>query len=378
MLYTIFLILGVLAISGEISLIAAWMYAPKLYKKQKPEYYQKTRVIVPCKGVEKNFKENIQAICDQDYNQYEIVFVTDSKDDPAYNFLKKELADNPKTRIEISDLIEGCSGKISALIKGVKASGDVDVYVFADSDIKPHRDWLRLMVLHLKLDGIGATSGYRWYFPHDVKSLLVSTWNMAGIPSLFYPPFSYAWGGSTAITKTVFEELNIESKWRTGLSDDLILTRALKKAGYKIRFVPQCVVESPAYEDIRSFFKWSTRQFTWVRWYFPRVWAFSLVGSLWLKFLTCLGFLILIFGFTLPGLLMISTIFFEMIYGSQGFITMRKLMWYPRDRFGKAFSYALMMPVVSFILAYNNIVSSFKREIRWGGKIYRKDMRFPP
>jgi len=373
MWYLLFLILGILAVFAETLLLHAWVSARFRNKKEKtPAYNPKTCVILPCKGVEKNFKENVKAITNQDYKNYKVIFVTDSKDDPAYKILKEMFSKNSKISIIVSEFIEGCSGKISALINGIKKSEDVEVYVFADSDIKPHKKWLSFLVPHLDNDDVGATTGYRWYFPFDLKSLFVSCWNMANSVSLFYGPYNFAWGGSTAIKKKLFDKLNIEEEWKKGFSDDLILTKIVKNAGYKIKFLPECISESPVDGNIWSFVKWGTRQLTWMRWYFPSIWMVSVVGAVALKIATIFGFVLLVAGYILPGLLMVSTIFFEINSGWLAHSTFRKNMGYPKDLFGSSFSYAMMMPIVFFVLAYNNLASIFKTEIKWCGRIYRK------
>ncbi|MCK5458501.1 MAG: glycosyltransferase family 2 protein, partial [Thermoplasmatales archaeon] len=85
-----FLTLGILAVFVELAMLYAWVSARLRYKKEKtPTYTPNTCVIVPCKGIEKNFIENVKAITNQDYKEYKVLFVTDSKDDPAYKTLKE-------------------------------------------------------------------------------------------------------------------------------------------------------------------------------------------------------------------------------------------------------------------------------------------------
>lgn len=373
MLYDICLMLGIIAILGEVLLIFSWIGRRWRYRKERiTSYLPEAHIIVPCKGTTKNFRENIQAICNQDYRDYKIVFVTDSAKDPAYKELKEIISNYPTARIEISDFIDGCSGKISALIKGVKTADDIDVYVFADSDIRPHKDWLRYLVSYLNEDEIGATTGYRWYSPHDLTSLLLSTWNSTCISSLFSHRVNFTWGGSTAISKKLFDELHIADEWRRGLSDDLILSKAVKDAGYKIKFVPECIVESYGEESIREFMKWGTRQFTMVRWYYPSLWIISFIIVTGLKFLNFLGVFLLLIGFTLPGLLLISPIFLDMIVGWQRHITFKKIMCYPKEKFGSTLAYIGITPIVYFLIAYNIISSLLKNEIEWGGRKYQK------
>jgi cellulose synthase/poly-beta-1,6-N-acetylglucosamine synthase-like glycosyltransferase len=373
MLYIIFLILSVIVILGEVLLIFSWIGSRWRYRREKtPSYLPKIHIVVPCKGANKNFRENIQSICNQDYRNYKIVFVTDSAKEPAYKEIKEILSKYPTARLEISDFIDGCCGKISALIKGVKVADDTDVYVFADSDIRPHKDWLRYLVSYLKEDETGATTGYRWYFPHDLTSLLLSTWNSTCIPSLFNQKINFAWGGSTAISKKLFDELHIADEWRKGLSDDLILSKVVKDAGYKIKFVPECIVESYGEESIGKFMKWGTRQFTMVRWYYPSLWLMSFILVAGLKFLNFMGLFLLLIGFTLPGLLLISTIFLDMIVGWQRQITFKKIMYYPKEKFGSNLAYIGVTPIVYFLIAYNIISSLLKNEIEWGGRRYQK------
>jgi ceramide glucosyltransferase len=373
MLYYLLLILGITAVIGEITFIFFWIYPRLQHKKEKTQdYTPKTCVIVPCKGVTTDFKGNIESICSQDYPNYKVIFVIDSKKDKAYPILKELTSKKSYAKIEFSDVLQGCSGKISALLKGVEKADDVEVFVFADSDIKPHNKWLYFLVNKLNDKRIGATTGFRWYFPHDKTSYLISTWNMASIVGLFYSASNYLWGGSTAIRKKLFDELNVKSKWKNGLSDDLILTEILKNNKYKIKFVPQSVVESPTDEKINTFIKWGSRQLTWMRWYYPSLWIISFFGFIGAKFLTVIGFILPLVGYTLPAILFISMIFLEMIYGYVGFTTMRKFMCYPRNKFRSVAPYILLMPVVFFLLAYNTFISTFKKEIQWGGRAYKK------
>jgi ceramide glucosyltransferase len=373
MLYYILLFLGSLALIGEITLIILWLYPRIQNKKEKKQsYFPKTAVIVPCKGINNHFQENIDAICNQEYPDFKIIFIIDATDDPAYPFLKGLQSRYQNVTIELSDHHEDCSGKIAAQLKGVSVAGSVDVFVFADSDIRPHPKWLQYLVQPLENEKIGAATGYRWYFPENKTSTLISTWNMAIMVGLFYQITNYTWGGSTAIRKTVFEQLDVASRWRKGLSDDLILTEILKKKKYKIKFVPQSTVESHADETLSSFMRWGSRQMTWMRWYYPSLWFFSFCMFLGLEILSFLGIIFLLVGCTTLGLILVSSIFFQMIYGYTGFTTLRKLMCYPKERFRSAFLPSLLLPFVFFLLTYNMASSGLKRDITWCGRIYKK------
>jgi len=92
-----------------------------------------------------------------------------------------------------------------------------------------------------------------------------------------------------------------------------------------------------------------------------------------LKTLTIIWFIAIAFGLYIPGLLMISTIFLEMIIGFTAHIILKKLMIYEKNRYKSSLFYGLLLPINLFILAYNNLASVFKNEIKWGGRVYRKE-----
>ena len=99
---------------------------------------------------------------------------------------------------------------------------------------------------------------------------------------------------------------------------------------------------------------------------------FSVVGIVALKIATIFGFILFATGYILPGLLMISTIFFEIISGWMAHLAFINNMEYPKGKFGSSLPYAMMMPIVFFVIAYNNLASLFITEIKWGGRIYKK------
>jgi cellulose synthase/poly-beta-1,6-N-acetylglucosamine synthase-like glycosyltransferase len=373
-MYTqLLIILGILGIIAECYFISLWILAYRTKKKEIIHPYSPSAcVIIPCKGVLEGFTENINAFCLQKYPSYKLIFVVDSEKDSAYNILAPISKKYTNVSIKITKYKGLCSGKIAALLTGIESIKTAEVLVFADSDIKPNNTWLKNLVEPLYNPSIGASTGYRWYFPTNLKTQLISAWNMASIALMFNPRYNFTWGGSTAIRLSIFNQLDIITKWKTAFSDDLVFTTALKNAGYKIYFQPKCITESPPDASIKKFLGWGTRQYTWIRWYFFNVWLSSIIGLVGLKILTILGIILLINGQYIPGLLMTSTILFEMLYGWQGINIMQKTMTYPKQRFSSKINYALMSPIVFFMIAYNMLASSIKKQITWAGRVYKK------
>jgi hypothetical protein len=109
-----------------------------------------------------------------------------------------------------------------------------------------------------------------------------------------------------------------------------------------------------------------------MKWYYPREWTISFFRVVGMKVLTLLGIVLLIFGYTTPGLMMISSFFLEMIVGLQAITTIKKLAAYPKKRFGSSLVYLLLMPIAMSVISYNYITSAFTKEVIWCGRNYTK------
>jgi cellulose synthase/poly-beta-1,6-N-acetylglucosamine synthase-like glycosyltransferase len=373
MILEFLMILGGIGVIGECYIISLWVIAYRRTKKRTfAPYSPFAAVVIPCKGIDHGFSENIQAFLAQEYPRYKLIFVVDTKQDPAYEVLENLIGNTSYGSIRVTKPCSGCSGKVAALLTGLEATDDAEVLVFADSDIKPDVHWLTNLVIPLQDDSVGATTGFRWYFPFNSKTLLISVWNMTSIVFMFYPSYTFAWGGSTAIRKNLFKQLDIHEKWKTAFSDDLVLTTSVKKAGYKIFLQPKCIMESPPETRIRSFIHWGTRQYTWVRWYYPVFWLGSFFGFIGAQVIIALGLLLLCLGYLFPGILLSSLLIFEILYGFLGITILPKTMIYPKDRYPLRIGYALLTPVVFLLLAQNAFASAITREIQWAGRSYRK------
>jgi ceramide glucosyltransferase len=373
MIIELLIILGSIGILGECYIISLWVIAYRRTKKRIfLPYFPLVSVLVPCKGIEHGFHENVQGFLTQEYERYKLIFVVDSEDDPAYRTLCQLIQKKPNVNVVLTTPSPECSGKVAALLTGLQFAMNAEVLVFADSDIKPDKNWLQNIITPLQDETIGATTGYRWYFPSNWKTLLISAWNMTSIVFMFYPSYTFAWGGSMAVRKKVFDELDITTKWKTAFSDDLVLTIAVKKAGYKIFLQPKCIVESPPETSIKSFIRWGTRQYTWVRWYYPVFWLGSFFGFIGAQVIIALGLLLLVFGYYLPGVLLSSMLLLEILYGLLGIIILPKTMIYQKERYPSKIGYALLTPIVFLLLAQNALASALAQQIQWAGRTYRK------
>ncbi len=375
MIQIMFVIIACLALFGEITLIFLWYYGSIVTaKKNFVRYTPFVTIIVPCKGTTTSFQKNIEAICRQHYPSYNVLFILDSYDDPAYPILVDIQQKNPHVSLHLTKPQTTCSGKIAAQLTGIALANQnqTDVYVFADSDIQPHNTWLFYLVQPLQNSYVGATTGYRWYMPRSLTSYLISTWNMVLMVGLYYQITNYTWGGSTAITRSVFEQLKVADVWKNGLSDDLLLTERLKKNNYTIVFVPQSIAATYTNEKVGTFVRWANQQMTWMRWYYPSLWLFSLTMFAGLQLLTILGMYYLITGSPYIGLFLLTPLLFQFMYGYSGFITLRKQMKYPQKQLRSPIVPTLFTPLVFILITLNMALSGVNTKITWCGKTYKK------
>jgi len=265
-------------------------FAVRKYKRERLWYRPRTVLIVPCKGLDSAFQENISSFFNLDYENYLLWFVVGDESDPAYNELcglKDRLSQSSKAQ-DVQVFVAGpgqtCSQKIHNLLYCYeKIDDDIDILAFADSDVCVHGNWLSHLVYPLRQSKIGAASGYRWFVPkkNNPASLALSAMNAKVAQLLGNTRFNQAWGGSMAIRVDVFRELGLDKIWPKSLSDDLSLSCAVKKAGLIVAFVPACLVASHEVTTWRKLFEFGRRQFLITRVSAPKTWWFGLVSSLY-------------------------------------------------------------------------------------------------
>jgi cellulose synthase/poly-beta-1,6-N-acetylglucosamine synthase-like glycosyltransferase len=273
-----------------IQMLKNYRYALSKYKKERTWYRPKTVLIVPCKGIDSAFDANITSFFNQDYENYSLWFVVAEESDPAYDKLcklKESLSQATKAK-DVQILIAGqgqlCSQKIHNLLHCCgKISGDVEILAFADSDACIHPDWLSHIVYPLRKSENGAASGYRWFVPerNNLATLVLSAVNAKIAQLLGDTIFNQAWGGSMAIRLKDFRRLGIDKIWAQTLSDDLSLSRAVKKAGMRVNYVPACLVASYEAVSWKELFEFGRRQFLITRVSAPGTWWFGLSGCIY-------------------------------------------------------------------------------------------------
>ncbi len=248
----------------------------------------RTAVIVPFKGVEPGLQAHLDRLCAQDYDDYTLVFVVESEDDPAYALLEEQRRRHPgKVTLIVAGHAPPTRGQkvhnqLAAIEHLEQAGGGETAWAFADSDAAPDRDWLARLVGPLCHEQTGATTGYRWLVPEPGQRATLWTHAASVINSsvmMFAGTglFRYAWGGSMAVrTETARRGRLAEDYWDGALSDDYQLSAMCHDLGLNVVFVHQCVVASPVHFTLGGLLGFARRQYLITRTHRPGVYAAGL------------------------------------------------------------------------------------------------------
>ncbi len=255
-------------------------YFKKEIRKPKSAYAPFCSIIAPCRGLDEDLHDNLVALFEQDFPDYEIIFVVDDKTDAAISVIEKLCG---KNKIVIAGKALNSGQKVHNLREAVlHVSVKSEIFVFVDSDARPAENWLRTLIAPLSDEKIGAATGYRWFIAKTggLWSEMRSVWN-ASIASALgkNSDKNFCWGGSLAIRREVFEKLEIREKLIGTLSDDFMITRILNEAKMPIYFVPQALTASIEDSSFTGMMEFTNRQIKITQIYAAHLWKAVLIGS---------------------------------------------------------------------------------------------------
>lgn len=334
-------------------------------------YAPKAAVIVPCKDVSDGFEHRMINILNQQYPDYEVVFVVGSQADAAWPLLNQIVQGNPRSKLVTSGRPTGRSQKVHNLLRGLEES-EAEVLVFADSDGEFSQDWLYRLVSPLNLPGVSAATGCFWLEPRCRtiwSTSLAWAYNTEITPifAINQGRMNIAWGGSIAVKRSLFYQAQMDKVWEGAAYDDLPLAESLSQYG-RIHFVPAALITTPIFNgELPTVINWYHRQFVASRIYTPFLFGVSAVLLIPL-ILMVLSPLLLMSGFILPepsliwaGLGLFAIYPLRMITGSLYCLALGR---------GHTARYALLdyASVLVAITAYGRAI--FSRRITWAGMTY--------
>ncbi|HXT62142.1 MAG TPA: glycosyltransferase [Pyrinomonadaceae bacterium] len=375
--------LGLLSLRGGVRFVR---YLQQELAAEIPDYTPFATLFVPCRGVDVGLKENILALFAQDYPAYEIIFVSDSADDPAFAVIEEARHSfQNQTGPVISTMVAGAATDSGQKVHNLRAAIRAahrrsEVFVFADTDARPQNFALRALVAPLADKSIGATTGYRWFVAAKagLASHLLSVWNAAIASALgARGDKNFCWGGASAIRRETFERLRVAERWHGTVSDDFTLTRLLHEAGLPIKFVPHCLTPSFHRCTWPELIEFTTRQLKITRTYAAHLSKSVLMGSV-IFVLTFFGGIGLVVVRTASGLSFVTPLVILLLLFAMGaakshlrlhavaLVIDGELM----RTWPTTLAHVCLWPFASVLFLYNALAASASRRIKWRGITY--------
>ena len=328
-------------------------------------------------------QDNIEAILTQSYPNFRSIIVTDSEEDAAHSIAKAAMARHPNAdaHLHIAKSYGNASGKIAALLTALDGDGWAsEAYAFVDSDAFTPARWLRDIVDPLVDTSVGATTGFRWYFPTSggFWSHAATAWNASGSNLMFDERYNFPWGGAMAALTETLKKIDIRTIWGNSVSDDLSLNAALRGHNYRTLFLPQCTVVTRTRTTRPEFFNWAARQIVLTRAFNRKLWNYGFAAYTFLSTTATLGIACLICGWVLslpwllPAALLLAPSILGVFRSSQRITTFKRVLPEFAGDFEKnRWADSIASLIVPWVMTYCIIKSARVREIDWRGRRYK-------
>ena len=236
--------------------------------------------MVPVKDAPAGMRPCLESLLRQNYPDYEVVFTMQDEQDPALAVVQAAQAAvgeaGPVVRTAFAGQAGVCGQKNWNQLAGLKALNPMcAIFAFCDSTHVAPSHWLPELVRPVAAGEAVASTAYHHVFPR--KRNLASLGRTISVLALYMmqeiPGITQPWGGSMAISRKVFEELNVADIWGQTVVDDVSLAVKLEGAGYKAQAVPEARMDTDlASENIRDWALWLKRQWLYLKFLFPGSW----------------------------------------------------------------------------------------------------------
>ncbi len=218
-------------------------------------------VIICARNEEKNLREKLPLILEQDYPDFEVIVVDDASDDDTHQLLYMLSANNQRLKMrQIPKGAKFSSPKKFAVTLGIKAAQN-DILLFTDADCRPtSNQWISQMVANF-VPGVQIVLGYGGY---ERKSGFVSyaiSYDTVTI-ALQYLSFALAGnpymgvGRNMAYRKSFFEttpgfvsHMNLQSG-----DDDLFVNAHANKKNTRVEFSKESTTVSEPKTTLSNWF----------------------------------------------------------------------------------------------------------------------------
>lgn len=245
-------------------------------------------LIVAVKGFDlQSTPRFFDSIFAQTYTDYRVIVCFESWTDPVAVWLCEHLELGPRRPVwthpdpvsgprSVTLVCGGISQNEGQKVRNQRAAfADLAardaIVAFADADILCGEDWLVRLVAPINHGTHELSTTYRWLVPKrpTLPSQIASVINASITTQGGAAWCTFLWGGSMALARPVFDELDVPKLLEGSLNDDLRLSKAARATGRKIAFVRSLILPTPVDFTWKTFFEFARRQYTQVKFFSP-------------------------------------------------------------------------------------------------------------
>ena len=281
--------------------------------------FPEIEILIPIKGILPDQDKILESLLQQDYPNYQVMFLIESQDDPASLLVDGLCTRFPHSRKVITGTAESCGQKNHNLVAGIRClNRNTEIIMFCDSSNMANADWLNRITAPIRTGAVEAVTTFRAFDPRPETIWGVSQAIYAAFLLLLIVNKPKPWGGATAIARDTFNRLGVIEEWSRNVIDDLTLGNILDRAGIKILMDPRCVLRSPLpSQTLRGFVHYMDRQILFPKWTNPIIWAMTVVFYLDLALailVTTIIVVMFLFGLVGPFLGWLSCVFLVLVF----------------------------------------------------------------
>ena len=226
-------------------------------------------LLVPVTRLGESLREYLLSLASQDHPDFEMIIVVPDAGHMPPGTLP------PVAKVALA----GEAGRTGLLRAGIRAARrHSKIFAFAPPGLVS-KSWLRALVAPLADDGVGMSTGFRWYAPEPPTfwSLMQSVWNSLIAAQLDAGSTDFAWAGAMAIDKEFFFEQRVPELWIGAEREDMALSRHVQASGRRIAFAPGAMVACISRATSGQFVRQARREMAQAREYLPRLWWSALL-----------------------------------------------------------------------------------------------------
>lgn len=223
-------------------------------------------VIKPLFGDEPQLAENLDSFCNQQYAEYQVIFVAADAADPALDVAREIAARHADRDIQI---VAGHSQRApNPKIANVLGAIDLakhPVIVIADSDIRVGPNYANAVASCFSDPGVGAATCIYGGIPRDSTASLLGAMqiNDQFAPSVMVAsalePLTYCFGATMAVRRDALERIGGLPAIADRLADDYLLGKLVAQAGYRVALAAHPVQTTVADDSLAALWQHELR-----------------------------------------------------------------------------------------------------------------------